>query len=189
MLNQDWQIKPRSTTCLQCQKPFNEAQPYVSRLSFGDEGYLRADFCETCWASQSDHQDAVSVWHGIFRLPPPPPPEPIRKETAESLLRKFIENNDLTRKNVVFILAVMLERRRILVERDTETRPDGSLLRIYEHRKTGESFMIIDPGLDLNKLGAVQQEVMDLLSTDSQPPKENNAAQQTGPENNAGTNS
>ena len=79
------------------------------------------------------------------------------------MLRQFMETEDPTRQNAIFILAVMLERRRILVERDMKTREDGLKVRFYEHRKTGEIFVVPDPGLRLDELEQVQQEVITLL--------------------------
>jgi hypothetical protein len=65
--------------------------------------------------------------------------------------------------DAIFILAVMLERKKVLVERDVQALEDGRKLRIYEHRKTNESFLIVDPGLKLAELGQVQEEVVVLL--------------------------
>jgi uncharacterized protein (DUF2384 family) len=87
----------------------------------------------------------------------------LKKETAESLLRQFMETDDPSRRNAIFILAVMLERRRVLAERDVQAREDGVKVRVYEHRKTGETFLVPDPGLKLAELAHVQREVMDLL--------------------------
>ena len=96
-------------------------------------------------------------------MPPPPPEEALKKETAESLLRQLIEKEDPAHANTIYILAVMLERRRILVERDVQIREDGSKLRVYEHKKTGEMFLILDPELKLAELELVQEEVVIML--------------------------
>ncbi|MBI3985356.1 MAG: hypothetical protein HY343_00400 [Lentisphaerae bacterium] len=164
MLNQDWDIKAIGKACAQCQTLFADHQATMSRLVFGKDGYERSDFCEPCWAGQNAAVEAVSSWKGVFRLPPPPPPEPLKKETAESLLRGLMEKGDAVKKNSMFILAVMLERRRILVERAVQVREDGVRVRVYEHRKTGESFIIVDPALSLDQLEPVQKEVMAMLS-------------------------
>lgn len=168
MLNQDWDIKPRGLACAQCQGAFVDQQPYVSQLTFGAEGYQRRDYCAVCWGKGDAAVNNVSVWKSVFHPPPPPPEEPLKKETAESLLRGLIEKNEPEKKNVIFILAVMLERRRLLVERDAQARDDGSTLRVYEHRHTGDTFLITDPNLDLNQLSHVQEEVMAMLGGKSE---------------------
>jgi hypothetical protein len=57
----------------------------------------------------------------------------------------------------------MLERKKIFVERDVQKTEDGRKLRVYEHKKTGESFLVIDPELKLDELEHVQDEVVVLL--------------------------
>jgi hypothetical protein len=46
---------------------------------------------------------------------------------------------------------------------------DGRITRIYEHPKTGEVFVIPDPGLRLDQLAAVQAEVSALLAPEPAP--------------------
>lgn len=164
MINQkqDWDVRARSEACSKCGKPFADLDEFYSRLSFGEEGYKRDDFCTDCWAQVAD-EPAVSIWQSVFRLPPPPPPETLKKETAESLLRKLMEEDNPAHANTIYILAVMLERRRLLVERDVHVREDGTKLRVYEYRKTNETFVIPDPELKLAELEHVQEEVVAML--------------------------
>lgn len=161
-MSQEWDIKPRGESCHKCQTPFIDNQAYYSVLQFGSEGYQRGDFCDNC-KPDSKSIGIVSYWKGLYKTPPPPPEEALKKETAESLLRKLIEDNDATKVNVIYILAVMLERKRILVERDIQTRDDGNTIRVYEHRATGDSFLITEPHLQLNQLEHVQLEVINML--------------------------
>ena len=158
----EWNIKAPSAVCQVCGRTFVDQEPLISRLTFGAEGYERRDCCSGC-SQETQKAESLSTWKSVFRVPPPPAPEPIRRETAESMLRQFMETEDPTRQNAIFILAVMLERRRILVERDVKTREDGLKVRCYEHRKTGEVFVVPDPGLRLDELEQVQQEVITLL--------------------------
>ena len=87
-----------------------------------------------------------------------------KKETADDLLRHLIALEDPAMKNVVYVLAVMLERSKILIERDAREQEDHTILRVYEHRRTGESFVVLDPRLRLENLAEVQQQVVALLS-------------------------
>jgi hypothetical protein len=191
MFNQEWEIKPRATLCGTCQKPFNNGQVYVSSLRVAAQGYDRVDCCETCWkqaaatsaASRPDSPaptpneggavlpkpgDAFSVWRGTFQAELPPP-EVLKKETAESLLRKLIEKNDPHFRNSIFILAVMLERKRILAEKEAQKKDDDTVVRVYEHRQTGETFIITDPMLNLDQIGHVQEEIATFLSIQETP--------------------
>jgi hypothetical protein len=160
---QDWDIRPRDHACHGCQTAFADGQICHSRLTFGLEGYTRSDLCEACHA-QAPESGAWSAWQGVYHAPPPPEEEPLKKETAESLLRRLMEEGGEGRRNVVYILAVMLERKRILIEKDVRYREDGMLVRLYEHRRSGETFLIPDPQLKLDELEIVQREALEILN-------------------------
>jgi len=163
MLNQEWQIKPRAAACRFCGQAFINGQTYVSSLRLSGGEYERSDCCEGCWNKENLAADSFSTWRAIFQAEPPPP-EVLKKETAEALLRRLIEKNDPQYRNSIFILAVMLERRRILAEKDVRQQDGDATLRVYEHRQTGETFIVADPMLSLDQLGHVQAEVVSLLS-------------------------
>jgi hypothetical protein len=55
----------------------------------------------------------------------------------------------------------MLERKRILKHR--ETRAETGKVLVYEHLKTGEVFLVNDPGLKLDQLAEVQKRVALML--------------------------
>lgn len=176
-MSQDWDIKPRGKVCFDCQAPFIDRQVYYARLLFNREGYDRGDFCETCWSRQGQSLPRHSSWKGVFRVPPVEPDRTVRRETAEALLRDLIRRETPDAVNVIYILCVMLERQRLLVEREVRTAEDGEKRVVYEHRKTGESFVIVDPQLKLTDLEHVQQEVLALLTatpsdSGSQPPED-----------------
>lgn len=164
----EWNIKSRSHVCGVCGKPLTDKAPVISALKEIENGYERLDAHLSCWKESSSTRDwePFSVWEGIYTAPPPPnaKKEPVAKETADELLRHLCELEDPAMKNVVYVLAVMLERSKILVERDVREQEDHTYLRVYENRKTGESFVILDPRLRLENLGEVQQQVVALLS-------------------------
>ncbi len=162
---QDWNIRTRGTVCNGCENAFEDGNAYHSVLIFNEDGYNRSDFCQACWdGGKKDTPNIVSYWKGVFKSPPPPAEEPLKKETAESLLRKLMEEDDEEMHSVIFILAVMLERKRTLIERDVHTRDDDqAMVRVYEHRKSGETFLVVDPKLSLTEIEPVQTQVINLL--------------------------
>lgn len=94
------------------------------------------------------------------QAPEPPPAEPLRKEDAENLLRRLVSKADPASTNARYILALILERKRIL--RPIES-SDDSLL-VYEHAGTGESIVVPNPRLSLDQLSTVQDEVYAMLA-------------------------
>jgi len=157
----EWQVRAAAAACDGCGREFADGEELTSRLTFeAESGYTRSDLCPACAPAASG--DAVSAWRTVYRCPPPVE-EPLKKETAESLLRHLIESRDPSRLAAIFVLAVMLERKRILIERDVQLLENGHRQRMYEHRGTGETFIITDPRLRLDDLEQVQTEVVALL--------------------------
>ena len=163
---QEWNIRSRGHVCSVCGKPLIDKAPVISVLKELPEGYERLDCHPECWKSAPHDWTPFSMWEGVYTAPPPPDAkkEPVKKETAGELLRRLVSLDDPEMRNVVYVLAVMLERSKILSERDAREQEDHTILRVYEHRRTGESFVVLDPRLRLENLAEVQQQVVALLS-------------------------
>jgi hypothetical protein len=162
----EWNIQSRAHACAACGKPFADKEVYHTLLFAEKGGLQRSDICQACWEKQysegaRDRKGFISYWHGVYEVPPPPT-EAIQKESAESLLRKLIELDDPRYVAAGYILAVMLERKRLLKVKEQLTRDDRRVF-IYEQPKTGDLFTIIDPNLQLDQLEAVQRDVASLL--------------------------
>ena len=169
----DWNIQSRAHTCNACGKAFADKQPYHTVLSDHRHQAERLDFCQPCW--QKEHEEGardrkgfISHWQGVYHSPPPPAPEAIRKENAETLLRRMMELNDPRHAASSYILAVMLERKRILKVKEQYHREHQRIF-VYEHAKSGDIFTIPDPALQLNQLEVVQREVAFLLENGLDP--------------------
>ncbi len=144
-----------------------DKQPYHTVLSDEKIGYQRVDVCDPCWAAQysqgaADRKGFVSHWHGVYVAPPAQAPDAIKQETAESLLRKLVERNEPRHLAARYILAVMLERKRILKVK-SQLRNEGQRVFVYEHAGNADVFTIVDPDLQLTQLEEVQREVAHLL--------------------------
>jgi hypothetical protein len=87
----------------------------------------------------------------------------------------LIELNDPKYSAVGFILAVMLERKRLLKVKEQFLR-EGQRIFIYEHPQTGDLFTIPDPNLQLTQLEQVQRDVAQLLEHGFNPVPEINLA-------------
>lgn len=169
----DWNIQGRARACEACSKPFADQEAYHTLLFDERADLRRSDICADCWQKQfsdgaRDRKGFVSYWQGIYEAPPPPV-DPIHRETAETLLRKLIEQNDPRYVPAGYILAVMLERKRVLKVKEQVVR-DGKRTFIYEQPKTGDVFTITDPDLKLDQLEEVQRDVAALLEHGLNPP-------------------
>ena len=169
----EWNIQSRAHACEACGRPFADKETYHTLLFDQKADLTRSDICAACWQRQysegaRDKKGFISYWQGIYEAPPPPS-DPIQKETAESLLRKIIEQNDPTYIPAGYILAAMLERKRVLKVKEQIVR-DGQRVFIYEQPHSGDVFTILDPNLNLTQWEAVQRDVAALLEHGLNPP-------------------
>ena len=164
---ENWHIKRRADVCTGTGLAFGDNEEIMTRLLFRDGEYAREDYSLACWEEQNlDH--GLSAWKNIFHKPVTPE-ETVKKENAETLLRKMVAKEDADNTNAIYILAIMLERKKILVEKDVQFREDKTKIRVYEHKKSGDTFLIVDPELKLAEIEKVQEEVVGLLG--GKPPK------------------
>lgn len=187
----DWSIQHRATCCASTGKIFEEDEFFYTAL-YQDPatGVLqRQDYCESAWIeilakikSEEEHHrpSLFSFWRSKFVPSAQSLPETLPQENAESLLRKLLSgtsaaegSSSLENERPCYLLALMLERKRILkpiAPEQVQTVDIGSNpllepnLLYYEHAKTGEVFLIKDPKLRLGQLEEVQKEVSEKLA-------------------------
>lgn len=170
----EWNLQSRAHACQACHKPFADKEPYHTLLLEEKQEYQRQDICHDCWDAQyregaSDRKGFISQWQGVYQVPPAAPPDAIQKESAESLLRRLIETGEAKYGPVCYILAVMLERKRLLKVKEQIQQEDRRVF-IYEQPRTGDIFTITDPNLQLNQLEEVQRATAELLAHGVNPP-------------------
>jgi len=116
---------------------------------------------EEAWQSRNENIRPFSFWKSRYEPLPPKPAEPVPKESAEQLFRRLMAS-DSPPANACYVLAAMLERKRVLKQVKTEQTPQGRV-QIYEQGATGDAFIVPDPQLRLDELENVQNEVAELL--------------------------
>jgi hypothetical protein len=173
-LPESWHIRSRARTCAATERPFEDGEAIVTALFPDPEssGYLRKDFAWDAWqARDGDQEKPFSFWKAAYQAPViGEKPDAFKKESPEDLLRRLVEEEEDHTENVRYILAVMLERQKVLRETDTQRTPSG-ILRVYEHRKLGDVFIVRDPNLPLDQIDQVQQEIFELLESGGRQPE------------------
>jgi hypothetical protein len=163
---EQWHIKTRARACSETGRHFADGEAIQTALFRGDEedGFVRRDYSLEAWEARSaEAEPAFSAWRTVYRTPvTEEKPQVVRKENAEDLLKRLVEEDEEFTENVRYILAVMLERQKLLRETDQQRMPNG-ILRVYEHRKNGDVFLIRDPDIPLDQVEKVQTEVLMLL--------------------------
>ena len=174
-LADSWHLKSRAHTCADTERSFEEGEVFYTAI-FPDpesEAYERRDFCEESWNNRPDDApQPFSFWRTVYKPPVHEDKvEVVDKNDVEGLLQKFVEEDEEHTENMRYILAVMLERQKLLIETDKQQTPTG-LLRIYQHRKTGEIFIVKDPQVSLQEVDQIQEEIREFLEPEVEEPQE-----------------
>lgn len=173
-LAESWHVRSRSRECSATQRHFTDGETIVTALFPDPEssGYLRRDYCLDAWKElPEDAEKAFSFWKTTFSGPANVvTQEASERLSPEELLVRLIEEDEDHTENTRYILAVMLERQKILRETDSQRTPNG-ILRVYEHRKTSEVYLVRDPDIPLSQVESVQNEVFILLENNGRTPE------------------
>jgi hypothetical protein len=165
MLN-TWNIRNRAHECARTGHLFEEGESFHTAIYFDTETgeFVRRDICLDAWEEELKERTPFSSWKSHYEKPEAPKAkvEITQKEGAESLLRRLIDEDHPATEHARYILALMLERKKLIVPKERKENENGIML-IYEHRKTGEVFILRDPELRLDEVEGVQQEVATLL--------------------------
>lgn len=173
-ITENWNIRSRSHACHHTGIPFTEGETFYTAL-FDDpqsEELIRRDFSLSSWDEARAAATPFSFWKSVYEAPiSNAKPDVVEKETAETLLRRLIEEDQPGTENTRYILAVMLERKKQLRQTATRETDDATFL-IYEQPKSGEVYIIRDPELKLDQVEAVQREVSLMLTPRPETPAE-----------------
>ncbi len=166
-MQHEWEIKSRSHTCSRTGKEFQKGENFYTLLYREAGGFRREDLCEEAWMTKevspngkADKNQLFSFWKSRYEPPTPPPPEPVAKKDGENALRRLIAENNPNHTHLIYILALLLERKRLL---RPITGGDENTL-VYEYPSTGEIFLIRHPHLRLDQIPEIQREVSELLA-------------------------
>ena len=165
----EWEIQKRSDACHVCEREFREGNIYHCTLKFQQDLPVRQDVCDFCWkgpvTAESEEEGYISYWQSKVKPKLIQKKEdPIHRSVAETLLRKYLHSSDPSHKNVCYVLALMLERKKDLVPRErADDRQSERKLIVYEHSQTGDTFIIEDPQLSLSEIATVQEQVSSIL--------------------------
>jgi hypothetical protein len=168
-LPNEWAITHRADACAVTRRPFVPGEYFYTLLYHGADGYRREDLSEEAWQNRNENIQPFSFWKSRYEPWPPKSPEALPRENAEQLFRRLIASQNPP-ANACYVLAAMLERKRILKQVKTEQSANGRVL-IYEQPSTGDVFIVPEPQLRLHELETVQNEVAELLSTAGQTAK------------------
>lgn len=157
----DWEIKPCADHCAVTGKAFSEDEEFYTLLFQEKEGLRRMDVSAAAWERMSEEEErSISNWKSHFKPKPAAEEEAVGKQDAESELRRLLEKGEESTASLCRILALLLERKRMLKLRE-RINQDGRQLLVYEHTDTGESFIVPDVDFKLSELDSLRAEILE----------------------------
>lgn len=165
---QTWNIKSRAHECARTGRPFEDGEIFHTAIYFdtASADFLRRDVADDAWTEEIAERTPIASWKSAYEKTlsdAKPRAEFASRESAESLLQRLIEEDLPHTENARYILALMLERKKVLVPKQVKENDSGHKILIYENRKSGEVYLIRDPELRLDEIEGVQEEVANLL--------------------------
>jgi len=166
----NWEIRSRSRFCSSCESPFEIGEVYHTLLDLDVDEPERRDYCIRCWKEKDPGPEVrqgerSAYWQAHFKRITAlvEKKEAVQKDVIERLLARYIRSEEKAHINLCYILALLEERKKVLVPQDTIIDKEGNKIIVYEQRNTGETYLIRDPHLTLMEVEAVQAQVKELI--------------------------
>jgi hypothetical protein len=123
----DFRITRRAHACAVSGQPFEPGDVIVSVIHEEPRGFVRRDVREENLAS------IPGAPFCVFRTKQPPPPPPAKRidyELAQEFLDRMLREADPAREAVVYVLTLLLARKRRVKIVQTKRLPEGDLLTV-----------------------------------------------------------
>jgi hypothetical protein len=166
----DWKIKNGSGVCHHSGKRFAKEEKFFTCI-FADpksDGFIRRDYSLAAWKEIGKKLDPApySFWKSVYKEQPNSAHEVAKKQnTIEAMLHRMIEEGKGETENARYILALMLERKKILIPTEVKEMANNRLL-FYEHKESGAVYIVADPMLRLDEVDKIQEEVAAQLAAE-----------------------
>jgi hypothetical protein len=166
----DFKIARRARTCAVSGRPFEPGDIIVSVIHEEPQGFVRRDVRE-------EHLEQLQgTPFCVFRTEQPPPPAPARRvdyDLAQEFFDRLVREADPAREALVYVLALLLARKRRVRIVETRQLPEGELLLLRIPRaEEDEIVQVRAPRLSAEQEAALQQEIGRLFGfLDEAPPE------------------
>jgi len=159
----DWNIKKGGEVCLRCEQLIDPGATYYSTLVVDEAAIERSDFCETCFTQESDDDKRV-FWRTSKSCN-----EPVKKavnfEWVRELFERMLEVKEKAFKEMAYLLALVLIRKRYLKLKDFVSRNGQDFMEV--RRKKGEPLLHVEvPMITEQDISILRDKLSDLLEAD-----------------------
>jgi len=159
----DWKISKRSKACSKCQKVFEANSVFVSALFEQGDGFLRKDYCESCWEGCNE-KDCFGSWRSRIPEEGKKPPALADPRVLFNLFVRLQSAQDPHQQNLAYFLALMLLRKRVLRIEDTRTE-NGQEYIIVENPEEEVEFKLLVRDLPEHEIELLKEDLSQVLET------------------------
>ncbi|MFP3938019.1 MAG: hypothetical protein ACLFVW_06720 [Phycisphaerae bacterium] len=159
-------ISKPTGVCSVCERTFEPGTEYVATVRERDEQFERRDYCPSCHEDADEDESVVAVW----RARSPEPKQKRKLFVDDDVLMNFFrrlegDEND-SRVNFRFVLALVLMRKKLLVYEGSEKLDDGREVWTMRYKGGDENCRVLDPHMDEEKIAEVSEQLNEILETD-----------------------
>lgn len=173
MTSSAYSITGPGSVCAATGEPLKPGEPYIGALfeSGESEGYERRDYSVGAWEGGARPGHVFAHWRGVVAALGAKPKMLIDDESLVGMFDDLGSAEDPKRAAFRFVLALLLIRRRVLVDAGRGVDPAGGGPALLVRRKSdgpdGAAEVVRDPGLDEAMLADVMEQVNSLLKAAS----------------------
>lgn len=168
-----YEIGRMTHRCAATDRPLTPGEPFVAALfeQAGSELLERRDYSLEAWEGSAKPKHVFAHWQGVTPSPDAKPARLIDDEELVSLFESLDGAEDAKRQAFRFVLALILARKRLLVDAGRKSSVDGSPSVMLVRKKgalPGEPpIEVEDPGLDASTIAEVTEQVASLIRSAS----------------------
>ena len=153
--------------CVACGVKMAAGDAYVACLSFKDGAMVREDRCETC-GKGAPAEGLLGVWRGKTAVPKGPASRRLDFDTLAELFPRLDGRDDDSSKRLLWITALLLLRKKILLQSARET-VDGAEVLTVKFRHDDRIFRVRDPQMDEAATAQMHEELGRVFDLDPKP--------------------
>ncbi len=154
-------------TCHACQRKFEPGDHLVATVRDGEQELQRLDYCPECWDSSDTSRDPLlGVWR--TRLPQAREKKKlfVDDEVLVSFFQRLEDAEEESRVAFRFVIALVLMRKKKLAYESSKTDDQGRDRWTMRLRGTDETYEVIDPQLDEQRIAEVSDQLGQILEAE-----------------------
>ncbi|MBI9018900.1 MAG: hypothetical protein JEZ07_16740 [Phycisphaerae bacterium] len=163
---EQWQVQRTDGVCFGTEKKIEPGDEYYAALIDGEKGFERRDYSCQFW--NENHPEVFCFWKTKIPLRKPKQKLLVDDAVLINIFHRLEGEEDQTKINFRFVLALILMRKRILKYEDSYRNEENKEIWKMKMVKDPNLHEIINPQLTDEQIESVSQDLGTILSGDIQ---------------------